>query len=168
MYRQSEKNLLNSNNSSTCPHNMVNFGPLTAEIFWRVWGTLSQISTGFASWLPYCTNVAQRRSTKLCRMFGHLLGWCTIYTFFGALPVTEFCQLQTKITLRPSLAFSYIGSITARHLSSSRQPNLVVWYKEWNHGTLQRAPPMFGWAAITLGIGPHSSILFLFSLQSSC
>jgi len=23
----------------TCPHNMVNFGPLAAEIYWRVWGT---------------------------------------------------------------------------------------------------------------------------------
>jgi len=32
------KNLLNSNTSSTCPHNMVNFGLLTAEICWRVWG----------------------------------------------------------------------------------------------------------------------------------
>ena len=39
MYRQSEKNLLNTNTSSTCPHNTVNFGPLTAEICWRVWGT---------------------------------------------------------------------------------------------------------------------------------
>jgi len=26
-------------NSSTCPHNMVNFGLLTAEICWQVWGT---------------------------------------------------------------------------------------------------------------------------------
>jgi len=25
--------------SSTPPHNMVNFGLLTAEICWRVWGT---------------------------------------------------------------------------------------------------------------------------------
>jgi len=39
MYRQSEKSLLNSNTSSTCPVNMVNFGLLTAEICWRVWGT---------------------------------------------------------------------------------------------------------------------------------
>jgi len=39
MYRQSEKNLLNSNTSSTGPDNMVNFGLLTAEICWRVWGT---------------------------------------------------------------------------------------------------------------------------------
>jgi len=33
------KNLWNSNTSSTCPHNMVNFSPLAAEICWRVWGT---------------------------------------------------------------------------------------------------------------------------------
>jgi len=39
MYRQSEKNLLNSNTSSTCSDNMVNFGLLTAEICWQLWGT---------------------------------------------------------------------------------------------------------------------------------
>jgi len=39
MYWQSEKNWLNSNTSSTCRRNMVNFGPLMAEICWRVWGT---------------------------------------------------------------------------------------------------------------------------------
>jgi len=33
------KNVLNSNVSTTCPHNMVNFGVLAAEICWRVWGT---------------------------------------------------------------------------------------------------------------------------------
>ena len=31
--------LLNSNTSPICPDNMVNFGLLTAEICWRVWGT---------------------------------------------------------------------------------------------------------------------------------
>ena len=39
MYRQSEKNLLNSSTASTCPDNMVNFSLLTAEICWQVWGT---------------------------------------------------------------------------------------------------------------------------------
>jgi len=48
LYRQSKK-VLNSN-TFTCPHNMVNFDPLTAEIGWRVWSP-QQISTGFASWL---------------------------------------------------------------------------------------------------------------------
>jgi len=49
-----KKNLLNIGTSSTCPHNMVNFGLLTAEICWRVWAPL-QIWTGFASWQRYCT-----------------------------------------------------------------------------------------------------------------
>jgi len=33
------KNLLSSNTSSICPYNMVNFGPLAAEIVSLVWGT---------------------------------------------------------------------------------------------------------------------------------
>ena len=33
------KNLLINNTSSTCLHNMTNFGQLTAEIGWPVWGT---------------------------------------------------------------------------------------------------------------------------------
>ena len=33
------KNLLNSNIFPTCPHTMVNFGPLMAEIHLGVWGT---------------------------------------------------------------------------------------------------------------------------------
>jgi len=48
------KNLLSSNISSTCPHNMVNYGPLAAEVVSLVWGT-KVISTGFASWQHYCT-----------------------------------------------------------------------------------------------------------------
>jgi len=34
-----KKNLLSSNISFTCPHNMVNFGRLAAEIISLVWGT---------------------------------------------------------------------------------------------------------------------------------
>jgi len=36
---QSEKNLLSSNVSSRCPHNMVNFSLIVAEIGPVVWGT---------------------------------------------------------------------------------------------------------------------------------
>jgi len=39
VFATKEKKLLNSNVSPTCPHNMANFGPLAAEICWRVWGT---------------------------------------------------------------------------------------------------------------------------------
>jgi len=72
------KKLLNSNVFPTCPHKMVNFGPLAAEICWRVWGTPANFN-GF-------------------RVLAALL-----------------------------------------------------------HGIEQRAPPIFGRAAITLLIGPHSS-----------
>jgi len=41
------KNLLNSNISSTCPYNISNFGPLTAEIGLPVWGTPLQIFNRF-------------------------------------------------------------------------------------------------------------------------
>jgi len=40
-----------------------------------------------------------------------------------------------KFTLRPSLAFSYICRVIARHSSSGRQPNSAAGYKEWNYGT---------------------------------
>ena len=48
------KNLLSASTYSTCPHNMVNFGPLTAEINSGVWSTPA-ISSGFASWQRYGT-----------------------------------------------------------------------------------------------------------------
>ena len=39
-----KKNLLNSNTSPTFPYNMVNFGPLAAEIGSEVWGTLANFN----------------------------------------------------------------------------------------------------------------------------
>jgi len=82
-----KKNLLSSNMSSTCTHNMVNFGPLAAEIVSLVWGTPANFN-GFR--------------VLAC-------------------------------------------SVTARHL--------VVGVSQ----TEQMAPLIFGRAAITLGIGAHSS-----------
>ena len=64
---------------------------------------------------------------------------------------------RAESTSRPSLALSYIGSVTVRHSSNGRQPN---WrgarntFKELS----QRAPPVFGRATIRLGISPHSSL----------
>jgi len=72
----------------------------------------------------------------------------TLYIRFrGFLPRNGILPGVT-FTLRPSLALSYFCSVTARHFSSGRQRNCVV---------QQMAPPVFGWAAITLGTSPHSS-----------
>ena len=76
------KKMLSSNIFSTCPHNMVHFGPLAAEIGWRVWGTPANFN------------------------------W---FRVLAALLHGILC------------------------------------------GDEQRAPPIFGRATITLGIGPHSS-----------
>jgi len=53
------KNLLSSNISSTCPHNnMVNFGPLAAEIVSLVWGTLVNFN-GFRVLAEHSSSVRQ-------------------------------------------------------------------------------------------------------------
>ena len=86
------KNLLNSNGSPRCPHNMVNIGLLAAEICWRVWGT-------------------------------------------------------------PAHFNGFLISITVRDSSRGRQPNFAA---------LNRGRHLYSAglrAAITLGIGPHSSWL---------
>ena len=77
------KNLFSSNISSRCPYNIVNFGPLTAEIDWRVYGAPHHISTGIASWQRYCTAsssgrqpifAALNRGRHLC-LAGQPLRW---------------------------------------------------------------------------------------------
>ena len=91
----------------------------------REFGAPHQISTSFASWLRYCSDVAQRRPTKRCTMFGRVLSWYIIYWFWGLLPANGISS-GAKFTSRPSLAFSYIGSVTAWHSSSGRQPNFAA------------------------------------------
>jgi len=56
------KNLLNSNISSTCSHNMVNFGALAADIDWRVLGTHAANFNGFR---VLAALLQRRRSTEV-------------------------------------------------------------------------------------------------------
>jgi len=95
-YRQSEKNLLNTDTSAICPHDMVNFGLLTAEIRWQVWGTPANFN-GFQVLAVLLHGTLVWASAKLC-------------------------------------------------------------------GVEQRAPPIFGRATITLGIGSHSSFVILYCI----
>jgi len=90
MYRQSEKNLLSSSISSTCPHNMVNFDPLAAEIVSGVWGNPATLS-GFRVLQHYCTActgssgrqpnfAALNRGRHLCSA-GRPSRWALAYIF---------------------------------------------------------------------------------------
>jgi len=80
-------------------------------------------------------------------MFGHLLGWYVIYTFSEPLAPDGILP-GAKFTLRPSLVFSFIGSVTAQQSSSGHEPNCAAWYKEWNYGT-------FAWGAAYIWLGSH-------------
>jgi len=85
-----------------------------------------------------------------------------MYTFWGLLPPDGILP-RAKFTLRPSLALFYIGSVPAWHSSIGPQPNFVAWYKEWNYGTFTEGATYIrlGGQAITLGIGLHSSYVYV-------
>ena len=84
-YIGDQKNLLSSNTSSTCPDNMVNFGLLTAEICWRVWGTPANFN-GFrvlaallhGTLVVGCQTAALNKGVTCSRQGGHHVGhWPT-------------------------------------------------------------------------------------------
>jgi len=89
------KNLLKSNISSSCPHNIANFGPLTSEISLPVWGT----PANFNRFRVLASLLQRHRSpgpTKLCTIFCRLLGWYTIFIWWPtftllSLPVCLEC-----------------------------------------------------------------------------
>jgi len=91
MYRQLEKNVLNGNISSICLCNMVNFGPLTAEI---CGGT----PANFNGFRILASSLQRRRSTEVNQTLHDV--WPSpalvyyICIFGGSCPLTEFCQLQ--------------------------------------------------------------------------
>jgi len=131
------KHLLNSNISSTCPHNMANFGPLTAEIGWRVWG----IPANFSRFCALASLLHRRRTPEANQTLHDL--WPSpglvhhIYIFGSSCPLTEFCHMQNSLCIQV-LRFPILAALL--------------------HGT--PAAPIFDWAAITLGISPHSSSIF--------
>jgi len=133
MYRQWEKNLLSTNTSSTCPVNMVNSGPLTAEIGSGVWGPL-HISTGFASWQRFCTAsssgrqpnfAALNRGRHLC-LAGRPSGWALAHILV-LLFITPKHQYNTHNEILcnappPSVRLFYLFvSLADTHIHTNRQ-----------------------------------------------
>jgi len=91
------KELLSSSMSSECPHNMVNFSPLPAEIGPVVWGTPGNFN-GFlvlASLLQrHCSTEANQTLHDVWPSPG-LVDY--VYVFGGCCPVTEYCQVQNSL-----------------------------------------------------------------------
>jgi len=94
------KKLLNSNISFTCPHNMVNFGPLAVEIDWRVLGT----PANFNGFLVLASLLQRRRSTEVDQTLYDV--WPSpglvhyIYIFGSFCPLTEFCHVQNSVCVQ--------------------------------------------------------------------
>jgi len=107
---------------------------------------------------PCCTLVAMTVSPLCGAFYGRPIEY--IYTFSGALAPDGILR-SAKVSLRLSLAFCYIGSVTARRAPAEGVSQTL------RHGTRngiaelsQRAPPILSWAAITLGISPHCSYIY--------
>jgi len=98
------KKLLNSNIFSRCPHNMVNFGRLTAEIGSRVWSTTANFN-GFR----VLASLLQRRRSPEANQTLHDV-WPSpglvhyIYIFWGCCPLTEFSQVQNSLCIQVLLS----------------------------------------------------------------
>jgi len=96
-----KKNLLSSNMSSTCPHNMVNFGPLAAEICCRVWDT----PANFNGFRVLAALLQWRRSAEANQTL-HDVWPCPallhyIYIFPGAVaPWQNFAQCKIHFTFK--------------------------------------------------------------------
>jgi len=136
---------------------MVNFGPLTAK---TGWGTPANFNGVLVLASLPCSDVAQRKSTKLCTMFGRLLSWYTICTFLGALAPNGILPGAT-FTLRSSLPFSCFGSVSLLHgtgasnaMSPVPRPTSVprgilihpaVWLQQtWAENWARAVPPFSG------------------------
>jgi len=88
------KNVLSSNIFSTCPQNMADSGPLTAEIGLGVWGT----TANFNGFRVLASLLQRHRSPEANQTFARCLAvsWAATYIFGGSCPRKEFCQVQNS------------------------------------------------------------------------
>jgi len=96
------KVVLYVSNSSTCPHSMVNFCLVMAEIRSAVSGT----PTNFNGFRVLASLLQRHRSPDVNQTLHDVRLWAVVPN--RILPGAKF-------TLRPSLGFSSIGRVTARH-----------------------------------------------------
>ena len=149
MYRQLEKNLLNSNISSTCSHNMVNFSPLAAEIGLPCsLGHPSKFQ--LVSRLGFVMAATSLNGDQPNFAQCLAISWAgTLYiNFGGSCRLMEFCQVQIHFACK-SCVLLYCQHYCMALKQWESAPNFAAWYKEWNYGIFaachfqQRVPPIF-------------------------
>jgi len=153
MYQQSEKNV--KQQYLECPHNMANFGPLAAEIGSGVWA-FHQISTGFAFGFVSGATSFTGSQPNFARCLAVSCAGILYIHFRRLLPLSEFCQLQNSLCVQVYLSHIFAALLHGTWATGVSQ-SLRRGTRNGITELSQKAPPIFGRAAITLGIGPHSS-----------
>jgi len=137
---------------------MVNLGQPTAEIRWRVWDT----PANFNGFRVLASLLHRRRSTEVNKTLQDVWpssGLVHYYILFflgggkGSCPLTEFCQVQNSLcvqVLHSPILPALLHATRAAAVSQTCTMNGIMELSE-------KAPPIFGWAATTLGIDTHSS-----------
>jgi len=155
-YIENRKILLNNNISSTCPHNTVNFGPLTVEIDWWVWGT----PANFNRFRVLASLLHRRCSTEVNQILHDV--WPSsglihyVFILGGLLPPwRNFSTCKIYFAFKSCIILYWQRYCTA--LEQWASDKLRYGTRNAIKDLLQTAPPLFGGAAITVGIGPHSS-----------
>jgi len=149
-----ENNVLNSNISSRCHHNMANFGPLTAEITLPVLGTPASFNRFHV--LP---SLLQWRRSPEANQTLHTI-WPSprlvhyIYIFGGFCPWWNFARCKIHFTSNSCVLLYWQHYCTA--LQQQAWANLCIVVQKRNYGTFAQ-----GASYIWLGghhVGPHSSL----------
>jgi len=153
MYRQSEKKLVKQ---KYLLQMSSQYGELLPTNGWDRFTILGH-PVNF-NWFRVLALLLQQRRSPEANQTLHDL-WSSpglvhyVYIFLGLLPPGGILP-RAEFTLHPSLAFSYIGSITAWHSSSGPEPKFMALYKEWNYGTFTEGATYIRLGGHDVGHGP--------------
>jgi len=137
---------------------LASVGPLAAdaENGLPVWGTPSKFQWGSGFGFVTAPTSLSRDQPNLSRCLA--VSWAgKLYRHFRGLLLPNGILPGALFTFRPSLAFSYICSVTARHSSSGREPNFAA-FSRGRH--LYSAGRPSRWAS--------AHILVMAALRSRC
>ena len=147
-----------------CPHNMVNFSAVTAEIDWWVWGT----PTNFNGFHVLASLLQRRGSTEVNQTLHDV--WPSpapvhyIYIFGSSCPLT---WILSHAILLHSLWVQVLCSLILAALlhgtaAAGVSQTLAAWYKEWNYGTFAAGATYIQLGGHDVGHRPTFSFFCLF------
>jgi len=152
------KNVLNSDTFSWCP---PQYGELRPTNGWDRFGSLRHPSKfQLVSRLGFVTAPTSLIGSQPNFARSLSVSWAgTSYIHFrGCCPMTEFCHVQNSLcvqVLRSPILAALLHGTRAAAASQTLRHDTRNGITELS----RRALPIFGWATISLGIGPHSSLV---------